>query len=198
MSNSHLHTYLKENSLQFMRVGSFCDLNLQHMLHDLNTDYDLLLLTASANSNRYRTKVKSPFRFGLQAQQTRSHMAALTTTATRHTETQRYTHATEERSDSCLCEAGRDELLRGCRDKGKRAQLRCVFTHAHSQRHAVPRIRQARRRLTAFKIYMKQEILTESPWPPFWLWRQLQWTSAGAASGWDAWGVRVSDARKYI
>lgn len=161
MSNSHLHTYLKENSLQFIRVGSFCDLNLQHILHDLNTDYDTLL-TALANSNRYRTKVKSPFRFGLHAQQARSHMAALTTTATRHTKTQRYTHATEERSDSCLCEAGRDELLRGCGDKGKRAQLRCVFTHAHSQRHAVPCI-QARRHLTAFKINMKQEILTESP-----------------------------------
>lgn len=27
------------------------------------------------------------------------------------------THATEERNDSCLSEAGRDELLRGCRDK---------------------------------------------------------------------------------
>lgn len=162
MSNSHLHTYLKENSLQFMRVGSFCDLNLQHMLHDLNTDYETLL-TASANSNRYRPKVKSPFRFGLHARQARSHMAVLTTTATRHTETQRYTHATEDRSDSCLCEAGRDELLRGCRDKGKSAQLHCVFTHAHSQSHAVPRIRQARRRLTAFKINMKQEILTESP-----------------------------------
>lgn len=116
-----------------------------------------------------------------------------------HRDTARwYTHATEQRNDSCLCEAGADELLRGCRDKGNRAQLRCVITHAHSQRHAVPRIRQARRRLSAFKMNMKQEIWTESPWPPCWLWRQLQWTSAGAASGWDAWGVRVWDARMYI
>lgn len=62
----------------------------------------------------------------------------------------RRTHATEQKEMTAACEATPEERLRGCTDKGDRAQLRGHITHAHSQRHAVPRIRQARRRLSAF------------------------------------------------
>lgn len=38
-----------------------------------------------------------------------------------------------------------------------------AFSHTRIRKGMLSRIRQARRRLTAFKINIKQEILTESP-----------------------------------
>lgn len=56
-----------------------------------------------------------------------------------------YTHAAEERNDSCLCEAGRDVLMQRCRDirRGGKDELRRDTRQKRSHRHAVLRIRQS-------------------------------------------------------
>lgn len=162
----------------------------------------MLLLTWSHSKQQQisTTKVKSPFSFGLCAQQARSHMAAWTSTATRHTETPLCdTHMQQSKEMTAVCARPAQRSVCGDAETKATGRNSTALDHTRIRKGMLsPASDKPDGAFSAFKMNMKQEILTESPWPPCWLWRQLQWTSAGAASGWDAWGVRVWDARVYI
>lgn len=71
--------------------------------------------------------------------------------------------------------------------KGRRG-LRCgeALTPTRPRRldvHRTPKRKARGRFYIVFKHISDKEILTESPWPPCWMWRQLQWTVLAHALG---------------
>lgn len=97
------------------------------MLHDLNTDYQ-----SCWQPQQTAADITQEWSFGLRAQQARSHTAALTITATRHTETQLCDTHMQQRKEVAAVSA-RPAEMSFCGDAEIKAKGRDSTAFSHTR-----------------------------------------------------------------